>query len=280
MIVLNINPIAFSIGKIDIKWYGLAYVAGFLICQYINQKIIRSNFVCVEKDKFLNFFKNFDSVLLLSILVGGRLGYFLFYLRNYSYNIVDILKIYEGGMSFYGAIIAVIVSTIYYSFIKKVPYLTILDLIAIVSPIGIFLGRLANFINQELYGKVIHNTKLPWATIFPKVDFLPRHPTQLYEAILEGIVLFVLMIICCFYFKALRKKGLITGIFTIFYSIFRIISEFFREDIYGPVICLGSQFSIGHILSLIAIIFCILCYAYKLFLYKFFNSTHIGPISK
>lgn len=272
MIVLDINPTILSIGKIDIKWYGLSYVLGFIICKFINQKIIINNFNQPEKDKLLSFFKDFDAILLFSILTGGRLGYFCFYLYGYPYTIFDILKIYEGGMSFYGASIAIILSTILYSVIRKVSFLSVLDLISIVSPIGIFLGRLANFINQELYGNVIISEKLPpWATIFCQVDNLPRHPAQLYEAALEGIILFVIMLVSCLYFKSLRKRGLNVGIFTIFYSIFRIVAEFFREDLYGVKVYLGVSLSTGQVLSIASIILCISFMLYKLFLAKYIN---------
>ena len=188
---------------------------GWTLCK----KIFIKNLDINEK------FDDYITYLIIGIILGGRIGYVIFY--NFSYyldNVLDIFKIWQGGMSFHGGLLGVIISS--YIFAKKNnqnPF-SYLDQVSLVAPVGIFFGRLANFINSELYGKA---SDVPWSVIFIKVDNLSRHPSQLYEAILEGIILFLILI----YFKNrnyLKKPGLISGLFLIFYSIFRFFIEFFR----------------------------------------------------
>ena len=187
--------------------------------------------------------------MIVSLVVGGRLGYVFFY--NFSYylsNPLDIFKIWEGGMSFHGALIGIIVGTFLFSYLRKIKTLIFLDIIACVSPIGIFFGRIANFINGELVGKA---TTVPWAVVFPNVDQIPRHPSQLYEAFFEGLILFFLLNI--FMSKQNYKIGKCSYMFLILYGVFRIISEFFRE----PDAHIGyffGIFSTGMILSIIMVI--------------------------
>ena len=182
-------------------------------------------------------------------MVGGRLGYVFFYNFNYYLtNPLDIFKIWEGGMSFHGALIGIIVGTFVFSLQRKIKTLIFLDIVACVSPIGIFFGRIANFINGELVGKA---ATIPWAVVFPNVDQIPRHPSQLYEAFFEGLVLFCL--INTFMSKQNYKIGKCSYMFLIFYGVFRIISEFFRE----PDAHIGyffGIFSTGMILSIIMVI--------------------------
>ena len=187
--------------------------------------------------------------MIISIIVGGRLGYVIFYnIEYFLNNPIDIFKIWEGGMSFHGALIGIILGTYLFSVQKKIETLFLLDVIACVSPIGIFFGRIANFINGELVGKV---SSVSWSVIFPNVDSMPRHPSQLYEAVLEGLILFLILNIIF-----LKKKyviGSCSYLFLIFYGIFRIISELFRE----PDIQLGYIYelaSMGSILSFIMIL--------------------------
>ena len=187
--------------------------------------------------------------LIISIIIGGRLGYVFFYNINYYVdNPIDIFKIWEGGMSFHGALIGIILGTYFFSVRRKIETLILLDVIACVSPIGIFFGRIANFINGELVGKVSY---VPCSVIFPNVDLMPRHPSQLYEAVLEGLILFFILNII--FLKKKYKIGSCSYLFLIFYGIFRIISELFRE----PDIQLGYIYnfaSMGSILSLIMIL--------------------------
>ena len=184
--------------------------------------------------------------LILGIILGGRLGYVIFYDFNYFIiNYFEIFKIWKGGMSFHGGLLGVIISTIIFSKNKNINFFIFTDIISCVAPIGLFLGRIANFINGELYGKV---SSLPWAIIFPNAGNIARHPSQIYEALLEGIVLFILINFLALKKQLLLKSGYISGFFLILYSILRMISENFRE----PDIHLGyffDLFSMGMILS-------------------------------
>ena len=219
MFINNFDPIAFEIMSFEVRWYSLAYILGIVVGWILCKKIFIKNSDISEK------FDDYITYLIIGIILGGRIGYVIFY--NFSYyldNIFDIFKIWQGGMSFHGGLLGVIASS--YIFAKKNnqnPFFY-LDQVSLVAPIGIFFGRLANFINSELYGTA---TNMPWSVIFVEVDNLSRHPSQLYEAILEGIILFLILI----YFMNkgyLKKPGLISGLFLIFYSLFRFFVEFFR----------------------------------------------------
>ena len=244
----NLDPILFSFGFLSIRWYSLSYIFGILIGWWLGKKIINH----ILKRSELKFkIKDFDDLItyiVISIIIGGRLGYVIFYNPGYYISHpMEIVKVWEGGMSFHGALIGIIIGTYLFSSKKNVPVFLMLDIIACVSPIGIFLGRLANFINGELVGKV---TSVPWSVIFPAFDMLTRHPSQLYEAVLEGIVLF--FILNKIIFKKIYNMGTCSYLFLIFYGIFRIISEFFRE----PDVQIGyffEIFSMGTILSFIMI---------------------------
>ena len=245
----NLDPVLISFGFIVIRWYSLAYIFGIILGWWLGKKIIKS----IIKDVNFKFnVKDFDDLityLIISIIIGGRLGYILFYnLGYYIANPFDIIKVWEGGMSFHGALLGIIVGTYFFSKKKNVPTYFLLDIVACVSPIGIFLGRLANFINGELVGKV---TAVSWGVVFPAIDNLPRHPSQLYEAILEGAVLFLVLNILIFRHK--YKMGTCSYLFLIYYGIFRIISEFFRQP--DPQIgYLFNLFSMGTFLSFFMII--------------------------
>ena len=245
----NLDPIFIDFGFIIIRWYSLAYIFGIVIGWWYGKKLISH----ILKDINLKFnIKEFDDLityLIISIIIGGRLGYIIFYnLGYYLSNPFDVLKVWEGGMSFHGALLGIIIGTYLFSKKKKVPTFFLLDIIACVSPIGIFLGRLANFINGELVGKV---TTVSWGVVFPAIDSLPRHPSQLYEALLEGAVLF--LILNSFILRRRYKIGTCSYIFLIYYGIFRIISEFFRQP--DPQIgLLFNLLSMGTLLSLLMII--------------------------
>jgi phosphatidylglycerol:prolipoprotein diacylglycerol transferase len=241
MFTNNFDPIAIQIFTLEIRWYSLAYILGILIGWIVSKKFLITNESIKEK------FDDYITYVILAIIVGGRLGYVLFYnLNYYSKNLVDILKIWQGGMSFHGGLIGIILITIWFAKKNNHNSFNYLDVISIVTPIGIFLGRISNFINSELYGTV---TNIPWGVKFIKVDDLYRHPSQLYEATFEGLILFLILI----YFKKkgfLNLPGMISGIFLTFYSLFRFVIEFFRE----PDEQLGYliyNFTMGQIISLI-----------------------------
>ncbi len=240
----NLDPVLIDFGFIVIRWYSLAYIFGIVIGWWFGKKIIR-HIVKKTNIKFrLNDFDDLISYLIISIIIGGRLGYVIFYnFQYYITNPIEIIKVWEGGMSFHGGLLGVIIGSYFFSKKKGVSTFFILDIIACVAPIGIFLGRIANFINSELVGKA---TNVTWSVIFPLVDKIPRHPSQLYEAILEGAILFLILNILIF--KKKYKVGMSSSLFLIYYGIFRIVSEIFRE----PDAQLGyffNLFSMGTILS-------------------------------
>lgn len=240
----DIDPVIISIGPIDIYWYSLAYVVGILMGWYYCDQLIRRNYANEITSKNLD---DFISWLVISIIIGGRLGYVLFYdPARYFSEPLEILKTYKGGMSFHGGMIGVIIASFVFCKKNKVNFFSLIDLLAVATPIALFLGRIANFINGELYGRI---TNVPWAMIFPYSDMMPRHPSQLYEAFFEGIVLFLILSYQVVYKSALKQRGVITGYFLSFYSIFRIMIEFIRE----PDEKLGyfaQYFTMGQLLSI------------------------------
>ncbi len=245
----NLDPVLLDFGILVIRWYSLAYIFGIILGWWVGKKIARHIIKTTSLKFKLSYFDDLISYLIISIIIGGRLGYIIFYnLEYYIANPFDMIKVWEGGMSFHGALIGVIFGTYFFSKKKNISTLFLLDIIACVSPIGIFFGRVANFINGELIGKA---TSGSWGIIFPTVDMLPRHPSQLYEAVLEGAILF--LILNFFVLKKKYKIGTCSYLFLILYGVFRIISEFFRE----PDVQLGYLFnllSMGSILSLFMII--------------------------
>ena len=253
MFINNFDPVAFSLFDIDIRWYSLSYIFGILFGWFYAKKLI------IKDHKVIEVFDELLTYLVLGIIIGGRLGYVVFYNINYYLdNIVEILFIWHGGMSFHGGLIGIIFSTYIFSKKHNVNEYVLLDCISITAPIGIFFGRLANFVNGELVGKL---TNVPWGVMFPNIDNNYRHPSQLYEALLEGMLLFILMNI--FFFNKNYKTGICSSMFLIFYGFFRVISEFFRE----PDLHIGYIFkpiSIGMLLSLIMILVGILLYKKKI----------------
>ncbi len=249
MFTHNFDPVLLDFGIIAIRWYSLSYIFGILIGWWYGKKIITQRFGIEKGKSKLIQFDDLITYLIVSLVVGGRLGYVFFYNFNYYLsNPLDIFKIWEGGMSFHGALIGITIGTFLFSSQRKINTLFFLDIIACVSPIGIFFGRIANFINGELVGKA---TTVPWAMVFPNVDQIPRHPSQLYEAFFEGLILF--FVLNAFMSKQNCKIGKCSYMFLILYGLFRIISEFFRE----PDAHIGyffGIFSTGMILSIIMII--------------------------
>ncbi len=245
MFINNFDPVAIQIFSIEIRWYSLAYILGIILGWSLSKRF----FLPDENLKIK--FDDYITYLILGIIIGGRLGYVIFYNPNYYLNnIPDIFKIWQGGMSFHGGVIGVIIISIWFSNKNNHNPFSYLDVVSIVAPIGIFFGRIANFINSELYGI---ETQVPWAVKFIKVDDLYRHPSQLYEALFEGIILFIILIYCRN--KGLMKiPGIISGVFLIFYSIFRFMIEFFRM----PDTQLGYLFlnlTLGQIISFIFFLF-------------------------
>jgi|TARA_B100001741_G_scaffold165902_1_gene137124 phosphatidylglycerol:prolipoprotein diacylglycerol transferase len=249
MYIHNLDPVLLSIGIIEIRWYSLAYIFGILAGWWLGKKILVFRTKTQNVNIDLANFDNLVSYLIISIILGGRLGYVIFYNPGYYIdNPIDIFKIWEGGMSFHGGLIGVIVGTYIFSYKINTQTFIYLDIIACVAPIGLFLGRIANFVNGELFGKP---TNLSWSVIFSKTDNIPRHPSQLYEAALEGVLLFIILI-SLIYNKNI-KTGYCSGLFLILYGFFRILSEQFREpdENIGYIFDL---FSMGSFLSSIMII--------------------------
>lgn len=253
MIVHNFDPVLIDFGLFQIRWYSIAYILGIVLGWIYAIKIIK----ITSKNKYgyepikTSDFDDLIIYLVLGIVLGGRLGYVLFYnLEFYSQNFFEIFKIWQGGMSFHGGLLGIIVSIFIFSKNKNTSFFKYSDIIACVAPIGLFLGRIANFINGELFGKI---STLPWAVIFPSGENISRHPSQIYEALLEGIILFILINFFALKKNLLFKNGYISALFIILYSVFRILSEYFRE----PDEHLGyffNYFSMGTLLSFLTLI--------------------------
>ena len=244
MFINNFDPVAFQIFSIEIRWYSLAYIIGISIGWILSKKIFIS-----EKSVKENF-DDFIAYIILGIIIGGRLGYVLFY--NFDYyldNLIEIIKIWEGGMSFHGGLIGVIIVSFLFAKKNNQETFIYLDIVALAAPIGIFFGRIANFINSELYGI---ETSLPWGVNFIQIDNLYRHPSQLYEALFEGLILFLILL----YYRSkgfMKNAGLISSLFLIFYSFFRFLIEFLRV----PDEQLGLIFlnlSMGQLISILFLI--------------------------
>ena len=244
MYIHNLNPTIFEYGILSLRWYSLAYLIGIIFGWWYGKKILAQISLKNNMNFKLHLFDDFIAYAIISIILGGRLGYVLFYnLEYFSSNILEILFIWNGGMSFHGGLLGIICATIIFSKKNNLDKLIILDVIACVAPLGIFFGRIANFINGELIGKP---TELPWAVVFPMYDEVARHPSQIYEALLEGLLLFVILNIIIK--KKDYYKGKIAALFLLLYSVLRLISEFFRE----PDLQVGYIFnliSMGSLLS-------------------------------
>ena len=243
----SIDPIIISFGFIDIRWYSLAYILAFVLGSLLIKRFNKHFLNQLSIKQIDNFFL----WAIIGVIVGGRLGYVVFYQTDHLLlNPLYIFKIWEGGMSFHGGLIGMILAIYFFSKINKTEFFYLSDLVSLVAPIGIFFGRIANFINTELYGRI---TDFPIAFIFPSIDNFPRHPSQLYEAFFEGLVLFVILLIY-FYKISNKTPGKITGLFLLFYSIFRFSIENIRE----PDTQLGiflNYFTLGQLLSIPLFVF-------------------------
>lgn len=238
----HINPIALQLGPLAIHWYGLMYMAGFLCFLWLGRKRI----LILNHAQINN--KMLDDLLfygVLGVILGGRLGEVLFYNPGYYFsNPLKILAVWEGGMSFHGGFIGVMVAMALFAWQQKLRWLELMDFIAPLVPPGLAFGRLGNFINGELWGRP---TDMPWGMVFPHVDKLPRHPSQLYEFALEGVLLFALL---WFYAKKPRPVGAVSGLFLIGYGTFRFLSEFTRNPDDGIFGLMTFGISMGQWLSL------------------------------
>ena len=243
MFTNNFDPVAFEIFSLSIRWYSLSYIFGLIFGWVYCKKIL------IKDNKIKILFDDYISYLIIGIIIGGRLGYVIFY--NFQYflnNPIEIFMIWNGGMSFHGGLLGIIISSFLFSKKNNKDIFIFLDLVSITAPIGIFLGRISNFINGELVGKITNSN---WGVLFPNYDDKLRHPSQLYEAFLEGIVLFVLMNLI--FFNKNNKDGTCSIMFLILYGCFRITSEIFRE----PDLQVGYLFgniSMGMFLSMFMII--------------------------
>ena len=253
MFINNFDPVVIQIFSLEIRWYSLAYIFGILFAWVYCKKIL------IKDKKISKLFDDLISYVIIGIILGGRLGYVLFYnAKYYLNNLIEIPMIWLGGMSFHGGLIGVLIATIIFSNKYNINKYIFLDLISASAPIGIFFGRISNFINSELYGR---ETDALWSVVFIKVDNISRHPSQIYEAALEGLILFFIM----FFFTKknyILKPGLISSLFLIFYSLFRFFTEFYREpDEHLGFVLLNL--TMGQVISLI-----FFCFAFYLFFTK------------
>ena len=239
----SINPIILSLGFIDIRWYSLAYIFTFIIGSVLIKKLNQNSYKLLSNHQIDKFFL----WAVIGVIFGGRIGYVIFYQTNLLFSKpLFVFQIWNGGMSFHGGLIGMIFSIYIFSIKYNLRFFYLSDLVSLVAPIGLFLGRISNFINTELYGRV---TDFPFAIIYPLIDNQPRHPSQLYEALFEGLVLFLILFI--YYNNKPRSYliGNISALFLIFYSLFRFFIEYLRE----PDSHLGlilNFFSMGQLLCI------------------------------
>jgi phosphatidylglycerol:prolipoprotein diacylglycerol transferase len=239
------DPVLVQFGPIAIRWYALAYIAGLVLgWRLLRRLVLQTPIVATpeQADDFLTW-------ATLGVVLGGRLGYILFYQPGqYLTHPLAILEVWQGGMSFHGGALGVTLAIIWFTSRERIPLLGFADRIAVCAPIGLGLGRIANFINGELWGRAAPDS-LPWAMIFPRAGDVPRHPSQLYQALMEGLILFLVMIACSRRPSLRARFGLLTGVFLIGYGVARIVGEIFRE----PDAFLGflpGGLTMGQVLSI------------------------------
>ena len=243
----EIDPVAIALGPLQVRWYALAYVAGLMGGWWVIRRQIRAGLSVLDSNQL----DGLMNASLIGILAGGRLGYVLFYNpAAYLAAPLDILKVWEGGMSFHGGLAGVILAILWCARLYRLSPLAIGDEVALVAPLGLLFGRLANFINGELYGRV---TDHPLGIVFPGGGPLPRHPSQLYEAGLEGLLLGVIML-SLWHRGWLQQHGRITGVLLTVYGVARCMIEFFREPD-AQIGLLSNTLSMGQLLSMPMIVF-------------------------
>ncbi len=255
-----IDPIAFSVGPFDVRWYGLAYIAGFVCAGFILWNVAKRWHVSIDEDSMLTIIL----CIVLGVIFGGRLGYVLFYGDGYFLQYPEkILAFNQGGMSFHGGLIGVLIAGVIACRITHIPFLTLADLACIAVPVGLFFGRCANFINGELWGAP---TDVAWGVVFGgAAGDVPRHPSQLYEAALEGIAMFVILYALSFK-KPTLPRGTFFGLFFMLYGIFRFMVEFIREPDVQLGYLWGDWLTMGQLLSIPLIVggIVVLIYALKM----------------
>ncbi len=240
----DIDPVALSLGPLEIRWYALAYLAGFLLGWKYALYLAK---LSPNNRPTRDDIDNFVPLAVLGVILGGRLGYVLFYQPAlYAASPLDAFKVWEGGMAFHGGAMGVIIALILFAWHQKIQLLRLSDIVCACVPIGLFFGRIANFINGELFGRV---TDVQWSFVFPRGGPYARHPSQLYEALLEGAVLFAILFILYKKFNFMNRPGVVTGAFLAGYAAFRMFVELFRQ----PDAHIGfvfGQISMGQVLSL------------------------------
>lgn len=238
----DLNPVALQLGPIAIRWYALAYIAGIVLAWQYALHLARRWHCPITSEEI----GDFVMWATIGIVVGGRLGYVLFYdPSRFAADPLGVLEVWTGGMSFHGGLLGVATATLFFCWIRGLPLLALGDLVACAAPIGLFFGRLANFVNGELFGRA---TDVPWGMIFPRGGPVPRHPSQLYEAGLEGLVLFTLLALLAHLPGAERRHGLLTAVFLVGYGLVRFVVEFTREPDSQLGLVLGPL-SMGQVLS-------------------------------
>ncbi len=248
-----IDPVMFHIGSFAFRWYSFAYILGFIGGYWCIKIFARISFAHEQNIASGKTMEDLLNIGVFATIFGGRLGYVLFYnVKYYAANPVEALQVWHGGMSFHGALMALAASLFVYARIKKLSFLHLADLFCLAAPIGIFFGRVANFINGELWGRIDDcSICIPFLT---SGTDMPRHPSQLYEAFFEGIVLFAILASLAYFKKSLRKTGLTFAMFLFFYGIFRFFIEFFREPD-NQIGFVFESFSLGQLLCFV-MIFC------------------------
>ena len=239
----NLDPVAFSIGPVDVRWYGLAYMVGFILAGLLMWRLAKRWKLKFDADALLTII----CCVIVGVIVGARIGYCLFYGNGYYLeHPLELFAFQQGGMSFHGGLIGALISGIVAARLTGIPYLTLADLGAIVAPVGLFLGRCANFINGELWGDV---TDLPWGVVFGgAAGTMPRHPSQLYEALLEGVLLFIILFALSRK-QPTRPRGTFISIFLIVYGICRFLIEFVRQPDAQLGYLFGGWMTMGQVLS-------------------------------
>lgn len=256
----SLDPVIFSLGPLTVRWYGVAYILGFICAAFVMWRVARRWKVRIDADSLLTVM----FCVIIGVIIGGRLGYVLFYGNGeYLRDPLRILAFNQGGMSFHGGLIGALLSGIVAAKITGIPYFTLADLGCIGAPIGLFFGRCANFVNGELWGAP---TDAPWGVVFGgAAGMMPRHPSQLYEALLEGVIIFIVLYALSRQTPP-RPRGTFLGLFLIMYGCFRFIIEFVREPDVQLGYLWGGWLTMGQLLSLPLIVagIAVLVYAIKM----------------
>ena len=250
----NLDPVAFSIGPLAVRWYGIAYVLGFLLAGVLMWRLAKRWKLRFDSDALLTII----CCVIVGVILGARLGYCLFYGNGYYFSHpLELFAFNQGGMSFHGGLVGALLAGIVAARLTHIPYLTLADMGAIVAPIGLFLGRCANFVNGELWGDF---TDLPWGVVFGgAAGSMPRHPSQLYEALLEGVLLFVILFVLSRKVPP-RPRGTFIGVFLTLYGCFRFLIEFVRQPdaqigyLWGDWLTMGQVLSVPLVIAGIVII--------------------------